>query len=49
MTLHFQTGGPDYYIVGVHDRNRALQGDTVAIQVLPRDKWHVSLHNNLCS
>ena len=40
---HMQAGGPDYFIAGVRDRNRALQEDTVVIQVLPRDKWLVSI------
>ena len=42
-----QAGGPDYFIAGVRDRNRALQEDIVVIQVLPRDKWLVSIlyHN----
>ena len=38
-----QAGGSDYFIAGVHDRNRALAGDTVVIQVLPCDKWLVSI------
>ena len=38
-----QAGGSDYFISGIHDRNRALQEDTVIIQVLPSDKWLVSI------
>ena len=42
-----QVGGSDYFIAGVHDRNRALAEDIVVIQVLPHDKWLVSIW--LCS
>ena len=38
-----QAGGSDYFIAGVRDRNRALAEDTVVIQVLPRNKWLVSV------
>ncbi|CAI8055951.1 DIS3-like exonuclease 2 [Geodia barretti] len=32
-------GGGDYYVSGVHRRNRALDGDVVVLEVLPPDKW----------
>ena len=38
-----QVGGSDYFVAGVCDRNRALAEDIVVIQVLPRDKWLVSI------
>ena len=32
----------DVYISGMKDRNRALNGDVVVIQVNTRDQWKVS-------
>jgi exoribonuclease R len=32
-------GGGDYYVSGIHRRNRALDGDVVVLEVLPTDKW----------
>lgn len=32
----------DILILGVHDRNRALHGDTVVVRVKDRDHWVVS-------
>ena len=33
--------GPDYFLSGLLARNRALDGDVVAVQVLPSDQWEV--------
>ena len=49
-----QEGGGDYYVSGIHRRNRALDGDVVVLEVLPTDKWLVSFtyicscHKGLC-
>ncbi|XP_014238070.1 DIS3-like exonuclease 2 [Trichogramma pretiosum] len=32
-------GEPDILIVGLKDRNRALEGDNVAVVIHPQDKW----------
>lgn len=37
----FQAGGPDYYIEGILNRNRAFNDDVVVINVLPPDQWKV--------
>ncbi|XP_047737406.1 uncharacterized protein LOC108673168 isoform X2 [Hyalella azteca] len=34
-------GGTDIYIGGVRDRNAALHGDVVAVELLPSDQWKV--------
>lgn len=34
--------GPDYFIQGLHSRNRSFQNDVVVVQVLPQDQWVVS-------
>lgn len=31
----------DIYIGGLHDRNRALNGDVVAVQIKPQEEWKV--------
>ncbi|KAJ8021344.1 DIS3-like exonuclease 2 [Holothuria leucospilota] len=36
-------GGCDIFIEGMHCRNRALQDDVVAVQLLPQDKWKVKV------
>lgn len=36
-----KAGGPDYYIEGVLNRNRAFNDDLVVIDVLPPDQWKV--------
>lgn len=38
-----QENQPDIYIGGIHDRNRALQGDVVAIKLKSPDHWRVSI------
>lgn len=34
-------GKMDIYIGGMHDRNRALNGDLVAVQINPKQEWRV--------
>ena len=54
LYIIMQEGGGDYYVSGVHRRNRALDGDVVVLEVLPPDKWLVSFtyccscHKGLC-
>ncbi|XP_014671211.1 PREDICTED: DIS3-like exonuclease 2 [Priapulus caudatus] len=36
------TGGSDIAILGMRDRNRALNGDVVALQLKPRSEWRVA-------
>ncbi|CAH1775460.1 unnamed protein product [Owenia fusiformis] len=38
-------GQMDIYISGLYDRNRALNGDEVAILIKPRDQWKVLTEN----
>ena len=42
FVLFVKTGGPDYYVKGVINRNRAFNDDLVVINVLPPDQWEVS-------
>ena len=45
MCMHVSTtqdGGRDYFIKGWQHRNRAFDGDLVAVQVLPPECWIVS-------
>ena len=37
-----QDGGRDFSVKGVQHRNRAFDGDLVAVQVLPPECWIVS-------
>ena len=43
MGVFLQDGVSDVYISGMKDRNRALNGDIVVVQVNTRDQWKVSL------
>ena len=43
MCVFLQDGVSDVYISGMKDRNRALNGDIVVVQVNTRDQWKVSL------
>jgi len=31
-----------YFINGIRDRNRALDGDEVVVELYPEDKWKIS-------
>ena len=37
----FKDGVSDIYISGLFDRNRALNGDEVAVLLYPREQWKV--------
>ncbi|KAK8762220.1 hypothetical protein V5799_026513, partial [Amblyomma americanum] len=37
----FQDSQMDIYIGGLHDRNRALNGDVVAVQIKPQEEWKI--------
>ena len=41
-----KAGGPDYYIKGVLNRNRAFNDDVVVVNVLPPDQWEVRYKYN---
>lgn len=43
LCCFIKAGGPDYYIEGVLNRNRAFNDDVVVINVLPPDQWKVWL------
>ena len=43
IVYYIQDGHSDIYISGMKSRNRALNGDVVAIQLFDRDQWKVSV------
>ncbi|CAG0885000.1 unnamed protein product [Cyprideis torosa] len=44
-----EDGAADIFICGLRERNRALNGDLVAVQLLPPDKWVASTERILSS
>lgn len=52
MYFYHQDGISDIYISGMKDRNRAFNGDIVAIMLYPRENWKVitlyGMITNIC-